>query len=194
MTYEVYRIIFIVALILSLLMLFVAVILFVVLRIPTVIGDLTGANARKAIENIRNQSKQSADKETDVDQGGHTDKISPSGRIVPQQRVRKEDESVRTSKLSNKELIGNETTVLSSGGNETTVLGGNTPSAGETMVLLGSTMPGVGETMVLDQNPTGISEPYQPIQNAYVEQYAAATDVFEIEFEITYIHTSEMIP
>ena len=191
MTYEVYRIIFIVALILSLLMLLLAVILFVVLKIPTVIGDLTGANARKAIENIRNQSKQSGDKEMGVDQSGHTDKITQSGRLIGHQKGRGADESIKTSKLSTQELAGNETTVLSAGGNETTVLGGNTPGAGETMVLGGSTS-GMGETMVLDQSGMGMAEPYQATQDMYAGQYAAG--VFEIEFEITYIHTNEMIP
>ena len=58
MTYEIYRYIFYGGLILSGLMLAVTVVLFFVLRIPNVIGDLTGANARKAIESIRNQNEQ----------------------------------------------------------------------------------------------------------------------------------------
>ena len=57
MTYEIYRYIFIVAAILCGTMTITAVILFVLLKIPKVIGDLTGRTAKKAIENIRNQNE-----------------------------------------------------------------------------------------------------------------------------------------
>ena len=55
MTYEMYRMIFQIAGGLSIGLLVVSVILFFVLKIPRVIGDLSGRTARKAIEDIRKQ-------------------------------------------------------------------------------------------------------------------------------------------
>ena len=57
MTYDIYRFIFFGGAVLAGLCLAISVILFFRLRIPNVIGDLTGSNARKAIENIRNQNR-----------------------------------------------------------------------------------------------------------------------------------------
>ena len=62
MTYEIYRYIFLGGAILAGIMFAVSVLVFFLLKIPTVIGDLTGANARKAIENIRNQNESTGDK------------------------------------------------------------------------------------------------------------------------------------
>lgn len=56
MTYEIYRYIFIGGAILSGIMLMVSIILFIELRIPNVIGYLTGSNARKEIACIQNKS------------------------------------------------------------------------------------------------------------------------------------------
>ena len=56
MTYEMYRMIFQIAGGLSIGLLVVSVILFFVLKIPRVIGDLSGRTARKAIEDIRKQN------------------------------------------------------------------------------------------------------------------------------------------
>ena len=50
MTYDIYRLIFIVGSIACAVMFVVSVILFITLKIPNVIGDLTGRNAKKAIE------------------------------------------------------------------------------------------------------------------------------------------------
>ncbi|WP_316608198.1 hypothetical protein [uncultured Ruminococcus sp.] len=54
MTYDQYNILFIAALVMAGVFLVIAVILFFALRIPAVIGDLSGATARKAIMDIRN--------------------------------------------------------------------------------------------------------------------------------------------
>ena len=67
MTYEIYRYIFFGGAALAGIMLIVAVLLFIFLHIPTVIGDLTGSNARKAIEEIRNQNASSGDKTCKAD-------------------------------------------------------------------------------------------------------------------------------
>ena len=57
MTYEIYRYIFIGAAILCGIMAIVSIALFFLLKIPRVIGDLTGSTARKAIEKIKKRQK-----------------------------------------------------------------------------------------------------------------------------------------
>lgn len=182
MTYEVYRYIFIGGAVLAGVLLLVTVLLFFVLKIPTVIGDLTGATARKAIANIRNQNEVSGEKtyrssQVNSERGKLTEKISMSGNLMGH-RSGIVAGAMATEKISTQKLDvyqpADETTVLGMGGNETTVLnmGGN-----ETTVLnaMDNVMGGgmtYGETSVLE-----------PAQMA----------VFEIEYEITYIHTDEII-
>ena len=108
MTYEVFRFIYIGGLIAAVIMLFVAVFLFFYFKIPKVIGDLTGANARKAIENIRNQNENKRDKSqglSDInrDRGKITEKIYQSGRII-KGRTDSLGEMFKTSKISTQEL------------------------------------------------------------------------------------------
>lgn len=169
MSYEIYRYIFYGGAILAAVMLAVTVLLFFVYKIPTVIGDLTGANARKAIENIRNQNESSGDKlyktsQVNRERGKLTDKISPSGSLMRDPSGILGGGAMATEKISTQELPQvDETTVLES--NETTVL-----SANETTVL---DISGTGETTVL-----------------VAEDIPA---VFQIEYEITFIHTDEVI-
>lgn len=161
MTYEIYRYIFLGGAILSGIMTAVAIALFFALKIPSVIGDLTGANARKAIENIRSQNENTgvkAHKSSSVnkERGMITDRIIRSGtsqqagtdgegnvRISTQeltarqiqQSMRAEENGEETTVLS-EYGTGNETTVLSEhdAGDETTVLGyGNAPAAAFTI-------------------------------------------------------------
>lgn len=179
MTYEIYRYIFFGGAALAVLMLLISVLLFFVYKIPHVVGDLTGANARKAIENIRNQNEISGDKlyktsKVNRERGKLTDKISPSGRLIRNPTDLLGGGAMATEKIGTQNLqpIADETTVLDAGANETTVLdaGGN-----ETTVL------GVGanETTVL----SAVEAPAQP----------ESMVTFEIEYDITYIHTDEVI-
>lgn len=180
--YELYRYIFLGAAIACGVLLVVSVVLLFTLKIPKVISDLTGRTARKAIENIRLQNEQSGDKTyqssaVNLERGKLTDKISKSGRLIAQKET-PFGTGVITEKISTQRLnpiepadettllAADETTLLAT--NETTVLTG----ANETTVLDS----GFGETTVLDvgqQNPA---------------------PAFVVEFEITYIHTSEVIP
>lgn len=164
MSYEIYRYIFIGAAILCGAMIVTSILLFILLKIPKVIGDLTGRTARKAIENIRNQNESSGDKTyrsslVNQERGKLTDKISPSGRLIrnPTDLL---GGAMATEKIGTQQLVSDETTVLDSG-NETTVLTGELDNSGN-------------ETTLLSQ--TDISN-----------------NVFEIEYEITYIHTNEII-
>ena len=163
MTYEIYRYIFFGGAVLAGIMLIVAVLLFIFLHIPTVIGDLTGSNARKAIEEIRSQNASSGDKtykSSAVNRGRAklTDKISESGRLIhhPTDVL---SGAMATAKLDTEELL---------------------QSAEETMIL-DSTMAenkhrqdgSASETVLLSEQPH--------------------EKIFEIEYEITLIHTNEII-
>lgn len=180
MTYEVYRYIFYGAAALSVLMLAVSVVLFFVLKIPNVIGDLTGANARKAIADIRNQNEATGTKTykpsaVNRERGKVTDKMTPSGRLLryPSSGMGggHDTTKISTAKLSQEALdAASETTVLEAA-EETSVL----YAAPETTVLEPQA---ANETTVLDMQPV-----YQP-ENAVF---------FEIEYEITCIHTNEVI-
>lgn len=131
------------------LFLVVTIVLFFVLRIPAVMGDLSGRTARKAIENIRQSAEhgeaEKAHRKANEARGRLTDKISQSGRLLHVTGViggAGSTEKIATSILA--EQAGGaaaETTVLDAGGGETTVLG----TGGETTVLDA----GGGETTVL---------------------------------------------
>lgn len=164
MSYEIYRYIFIGAAILCGAMIVTSILLFILLKIPKVIGDLTGRTARKAIENIRNQNESSGDKTyrsslVNQERGKLTDKISPSGRLIrnPTDLL---GGAMATEKIGTQQLVSDETMVLDSG-NETTVLTGELDNSGN-------------ETTLLSQTDF-------------------SNNVFEIEYEITYIHTNEII-
>lgn len=161
MTYDIYRYIFYGGAALAVIMLVVSIVLFFIYKIPSVIGDLTGSTARKAIEDIRNQNESSGNKvyktsHVNRERGKLTDKISPSGGLIrnPSEAI---GGAMATEKISTQELPleTDETTVLNSF-NETTVL---EVSSCETTVLT----------------------PF------------AETNAFVIEYEITYVHTEEII-
>ena len=172
MSYEMYRYIFLGGLIACGVFFVIAAILFFVFKIPKVISDLTGRTARKAIENIRMHNEQTGDKTyqssaVNLERGKLTDKISQSGRLVPRDAT-PFGTGVITEKISTMELeSAGETDVLDQPVGETDVLA---PVAGETDVLA----PVAGETEVL-------APVEQPVQ------------VFTVEYEITFIHTSEVI-
>lgn len=154
MTYEVYRYIFLGGAILAAIMLVVSVIVFFLLNIPNVIGNLTGANARKGIENIRNNGKNN-NKSSELHRGNMsreklTDKISYSGKIVKDDSPAQFGE-FRTEKISTQQLD------FGSFSNETVVLNEAVNSNSDTTVL------------------------------------AENNAIFTVEYEITYIHTDEII-
>ena len=220
LTYEIYRIIFIAGAILAGLMLGVSVFVFFLLRIPTVIGDLTGANARKAIENIRSLNENTGEKtykssQVNRERGKVTDKISASGRLIknPSDGLHG---AMATAKISTQRLTNQETTLLENDnqttllghGNETTLLGneGQTTLLGNEgqTTLLGdegqTTLLGhESETTVLGTPTPGaymettlLCPDSQPVQ-APQPRAAAQTDVFVLEYAITYVHTDEVI-
>ena len=139
MTYEMYRYIFLGGLIACAIFFVIAVVLFFVLHIPRVISDLSGRTARKAIENIRLRNEQSGDKTyqssaVNIQRGKLTDKISPSGRLIPSNATPFGTgvitEKISTQRLACEEPAG-ETTVLAVS-DETSVLN---PDIGVTVEL-----------------------------------------------------------
>lgn len=197
MTYDVYMNIYMVGLVLAGIMLVISVILFFVLKIPAVIGDLSGANAKKAIENIRNQNEESGDKAykssaVNKERGRITDKISSSGSIhtTPSDKL---GFGMKTEKISTQRLDvedSGETTVLSVA-NETTVLSNN---AGETEVL--NETPAFNETTLLSPDMMAPATESNDVQMGFGDttELPPMPGLFVIEQEITFIHTQEIIP
>ena len=193
MEYQDYLYIFYGGAVMAGIMLIVSVLLFIFLKIPTVIGDLNGSNARKAIADIRSQNENSGTKvyktsHVNRERGKLTDKISPSGNLIKNpgddSTSAMATEKISTWKLSHKQ--SDETVVLDmadgknvqdTGGRETTVLG----TGGEdTMVLC----TGSEETTVLSTD----SE-----ETTVLNRQQEAQPVFHVEYEITFIHTNEVI-
>ncbi len=199
MSYEAFRYIFIIGLALCCVMFLVSVVLFFVLNISKIISDLSGRTAKKAIQNIREQNEKTGHKTYQVSQvnrerGKLTDKISHSGRIVSKDPSSQLGYSVETAKIS---AEAEETSVIGCG-NETSVL-----SQDETSVLVQD------ETSVLSQNETSIlsqtdiPSAFVSGETAFLSESAPENEPdaynnrsfsgFNIEFEITYIHTNEVI-
>lgn len=146
MTYEMYRNVFMICAAAGAVMAFVSVLLFVFLRIPSVIGDLTGITARRGIEQIRSGNTKKSKKKDSADKanrrrGRLTAKISPSGRLQEQES---QGYGANTEELQALGAVGattlhssdivDETTLLSSGMvNETTLL--NSGMVDETTLL-----------------------------------------------------------
>lgn len=173
MTYDVYRLIYLICAILSGLCFTLSIVLFFVYKIPKVIGDLTGSNARKAIENIRNQNESTGNKtykssSVNKARGRTTDKIQANGTVI-QHNPNAYGGAMATSKISTGKL---ETEALES--YETSLLQNGTSN--ETTVLSES---GSGETTVLSETSNN--------------GYDVVDNVFEIEYEIVFVHTNEVI-
>lgn len=198
MTYEQYLLLFYICLALSIVSFLTAVFLFFKLRIINVIGDLSGSNAKKAIENIRQQNESSGNKTfnpspVNKSRGKITDRISLSGKVqskphsssgisVGTEKIKIEKNTEETTVLNQAlsadettvlgdDSLGNETTVLGDAffGNETTVLDGNSAATGELPTAY-------AETTVLNLNENK-TEKAQIV----------------IEEEITFVHSDEQI-
>ena len=183
--------------------LFISLILFFRLDIINVIGDFTGANERKAIENMRLQNENASENgyksmRSSSTRGRLTDKISPSGRLI--HNTGGFSSSPGTEKFSTVELMpstnettvlagnSNETTVLSSGVNETTVL---SQGMNETTVL----SPGMNETTVLSQSMGKFGVTTELTQNnaATIAESATMTGGFQLDIEMCFLGSAELI-
>ncbi len=196
MTYEIYRYIFIGAAALAGIALVVSIILFILLNIPKVISDLSGLTAKRAIKDIRENNEKTGDKSYKVSafnesRGKLTDKISQSGNIIKQYQSQMRL-GIDTTKISTQQLtpeeISPETTVLSQAA-ETTVLS----STSETTVLNQTVASGFEETEMLS-NTTDDKKDNAPFgETAELDAISDSNQIFTIEYEITFIHTDEII-
>lgn len=165
MTYEMYRYVFLGAALACGVLLAVSVILFFILRIPKVISDLSGRTARKAIENIRMQNEQSGDKSYQSSPV-NLERGKLTDKISQSGRlVTRGDSPFGTGVITEK--ISTQQLPPEEPAGETSVL----TVTDETSVLSVD----VDETTVLDG------------------EAQFAPQAFTVEFEITYIHTNEMI-
>lgn len=163
MTYEIYQRLFIISLILAGLMFVLSIVLFFVLKIPAVIGYLTGKTTKHSIENKtrRYTAFTTSDISNDISKNGVTGNISKPFSNVG-----------KTAKMTD----SNTTTVLSSDG--TTVLAG---TANATTVLVNDEQHDVDE----------ITAKLTPKEAA--ETTILSNNVFEVEVDITFVHTNEII-
>lgn len=137
MSVEYMQIISLVLYILAAVAFVLGVVLFFVLNIPRIFNDITGATARKAIENIRQQNEESGDKaykssHVNIARGRVTDKISSSGNLMPgsaDMGVSMETQKFDTEILARR---SEETTVLSEN------IADNTFSIDEDMIFTAS--------------------------------------------------------
>ena len=193
MTYEIYRYIFLGGAILAGIMLVVSVCVFFRLKIPSVIGDLTGSNARKAIENIRKQNARAGEKIyrpslVNQERGRITDKMSPSGRIMnslssPSVNIL-ETGRISTQKLHAQAGSDKAAVQIDNGvsGNETTILGQERDPNATT--ILGQER---------DPNATTVLGNDHRANETTVLNAQSSGQEFFIEYEITYVHTAEVI-
>ncbi|MDE7431951.1 MAG: hypothetical protein K2N34_08565 [Lachnospiraceae bacterium] len=112
MTYEQYRSIYIIALILTIFFLVSALALFIILKIPKVIGNLSGSSERKAVKVIRERN------------GGIGNYTALGPKTVTEKIATKtfhsvENHTQETIMLENGETV---TSMLNQNDNETTVL------------------------------------------------------------------------
>ncbi len=147
--------------------LLVAIALFFLLDIRKVVGNLSGATARKAIRNIRLQNENAADN----DYSAATDRITRSGRI--ERQAAGKAGAPPTEKFA--------TTELAMSAQETTVLG---PAANETTIL----NDGSGATQPLQS-----ILPAPAKQPAYAVTDPASAAVFVKEIEMGFTDSTEII-
>ena len=192
---ETYTITFYIGAVLCALFLTITLILFFKYNIIEIIGDLSGVNARKGIENIRNQNRATGNKahkssHINLERGKITDKISKSGNLLSAGEsvgVSVGTEKIHTGKLVSEKssVLGvQETSVLGVMGaqviNETTVLGADYST--ETTVLTA----GVDETTVLSEGSD------QTTVLGMIGNEPLGTDIV-IEEEIIFVHSYEQI-
>ena len=222
MSYDTYHLIFVIGAILAGLMLVLAVTLFFYDRIPRVIGDLTGSTAKKAIEDIRQQNAKSGNKvhktsTVNRDRGKITSKMTPSGRLAQKQTG--EVGAIKTEKITTAKLNQNSqetvpletaeattildqpaeaTTILDQPAEATTIL--NQPAEATTILnqpAEAATLPhGNGdETMLLtpDHWAATVAASAAPPAPAPAPATPPVGGAFVIEYELTFIHSDELI-
>ena len=170
MTYETYRWIFLGAAAAGAVFGILALILFFGFRIPSIINDLTGRTARKAIENIRRQNEQNGGSHDrpgteKIQRSNVTDRITDSGRLVSRGASAVEAVTI-TEKIATQQL----------------------EAEGETELLYDS-------VAAVQNMPQEITETLFPMagETEVLAPYEQEECPFAVEAEILMIHTDETI-
>ena len=163
---SIYRAIFVVALVLAILCLIASVLIFFLLKIKDVIGDLSGATAKKAIEDIRSGNAPAAPKKktksTTASSVGITGSTAQTERMTVQEQFDNLEASEGHDPYDN---FAAETSVLVPLDSETTVLSASDAPADSTA------------------GPTEITELPHP----------KSVEGFNVLVDITYVHSHEVI-
>lgn len=189
MTYELCRGLYFACLIIAGVLFCLAVFLFFRMNVVKMVGDLTGRNAKKAIEDIRRKNEE-MNQEQRGDKGWNhtysqklTEKISKSGKLLgggDGMRAYTHTQKIKTQNFPG----SNDTVVLQEASN-----------AGETVVL--QEMQTAGETVVLAEVAVTQTLHEGMLPNRAEEKKESVVDdgsyLFEIEYEIEFIHTDEEI-
>ena len=200
MSYDIYRLIFIGAAIACGVMFLVSVILFIVFKIPNIIGNLTGHSAKKAIEDIKKQQNESYV----INGEANESHLNGKKKITEKISTARLDRAEETTVLGNGNSRVEETTILGDGNSrveETTILGNGNSRVNETTILEDGNS-NVEETIMLGYNGT---EETTLLGNGRVDETAVLGNgitefstvpgnaMFIVTEEIRFIHTDEWI-
>lgn len=188
---EIYMIFCYVGLALCLLSLAFAAFFFFRLNIIRVIGDLSGSNARKGIENIRNQNRVSGNKahkpsNVNRERGMLTDKISSSGELLSKKK--QIEVSVGTEKIVTGSLINNQTTCC----DPRSYLSNQDYGLSEETKILNHYQNDTVAQVVDDTTLLGFGQEETVVLNADDNFYKVNSRI-EVEDEIIFVHTNERI-
>lgn len=183
MTVELLQTLSLVLYVLAFVFFVLALILFFVFNVPRLYGDVSGRNAKKAIESIRRHNEASGEKGykpsvVNFKRGKLTDKISESGRLnihTDNLPVGVETERIQSANTRN---ISEETTGLS---NETMVL------ANETTVLYDDNKNGQEEKLHYSEKVANSMNIDRSSESSFVE------DKCVLEYELSFTESSEII-
>ena len=156
MSYDIYRLIFIGAAIACGVMFLVSVILFIVFKIPNIIGNLTGHSAKKAIEDIKKQQNESYV----INGEANESHLNGKKKITEKISTARLDRAEETTVLGNGNSRVDETTILGNGNSrveETTILGDGNSRVEETTIL-GNGNSRVDETTILGNGNNRVNE------------------------------------
>ncbi len=156
MSYDIYRLIFIGAAIACGVMFLVSVILFIVFKIPNIIGNLTGHSAKKAIEDIKKQQNESYV----INGEANESHLNGKKKITEKISTARLDRAEETTVLGNGNSRVEETTILGNGNSrveETTILGDGNSRVEETTIL-GDGNSRVDETTILGNGNSRVEE------------------------------------
>ncbi|MEN2774837.1 hypothetical protein ABCY62_07270 [Acetivibrio clariflavus] len=167
MSIQFYRNVSIICFILSGAMLILSAVLFIKLNIAKVIGDLTGNSARKAIKNINEQSARTINK-----------------RNMPKP-VYFENKGVQAKNYSSQSPITQNNTGIDK--NKEKVIAQNISDQNETILLVDDSINNIS----YDGNISDITESLEGMGNLYANNQGV--NEYELELDITYLHTNDII-